>query len=328
MQSETSARASKQGGRGPSKVPGGPRRVVHELSEAGDPSEPKSTLATYRTAIGALARENVPITFKSWRRQGQDPSYVPNETKDMLSDELNKIFQFPKDKLEIARKRALNNMGNAWRHWKTTLNRDYVKKGETPSWEDYLKLENQWEAFVAMKTSDEASALSAKNKANSDQNKYPHRLGPGGYTKQLPKWEAREQELELAGVVPETSGMSHRSKTYMLAWGASLPDDGSLTFKNETATELARKIVEAHENASQGEYLPIREEDELTRALGTKEHPGRARGIGSWPWKAAFPDDAAMWHKPRATRKSASLDAIVEEVVGDRMRTHEEAMQK
>src|SRR5579883_2240137 len=122
--------------------------------------------------------------------------------------------------------------------------------------------------------------------------------------------------------------MSHRSKTYMLARGASLSDDGRLTFKNETATEIAMKIAEAHENASQGEYQPIREEDELTHALGTKEHPGRTRGIGSWPWKAAFPDDAAMWHKPRQTRKSASLDARVQEVVGDRMRTHEEAMQK
>src|SRR5579883_3201744 len=129
------------------------------------------------------------------------------------------------------------------------LNCEFVKKGKTPNWNTYPRLKDVWDEFFAMKTSEEASALSAKNKANSDQNKYPHRLGPGGYAKQLPKWEAREQELELAGVVPETSGMGHRSKTFMYARGASLSDDGSLTFTNETAAELARKIEEAHENA-------------------------------------------------------------------------------
>jgi hypothetical protein len=112
-----------------------------------------------------------------------------------------------------------------------------------------------------------------------------------------------------------------------------------LNFRHKTGAEIARRIEEAHEEVSQGAYQPIREEDELTRALGTKEHPGRARGIGSVPWKAAFSENADIYHKCRHNRKSASLDAIVEarvqEVVQERMREHQqilreqrEAMQK
>ena len=59
-----------------------------------------------------------------------------------------------------------------------------------------------------------------------------------------------------------------------------------------------------------------------------KEHPGRARGVGSVPWKVAFPDDAAIYRKRSHTRKSVSLDAIVEarvqEVVQERMRDQQE----
>ena len=119
MQSQTSAPSSKEGGRGPSKVPAlpaGQRFIIHALTAAGDPSEPVSTIAPYRTSIGVIVRENVPITYKSWKRLRQDPSYVPNKTKEMLWVELNKRFKFPEDKLEIAKKRALSNMANAWRH--------------------------------------------------------------------------------------------------------------------------------------------------------------------------------------------------------------------
>ena len=77
-------------------MPGGQRRVIHELNAAGDPSQPEIALAPYRTTIGVIVRENVPVTYKSWKRLGQDPSYVPNETKEMLWTELNKSFQFPK----------------------------------------------------------------------------------------------------------------------------------------------------------------------------------------------------------------------------------------
>ena len=52
-----------------------------------------------------------------------------------------------------------------------------------------------------------------------------------------------------------------------------------------------RKLQHYIEAAQQGTFLPDRENDELTMALGNPEHPGRTRGTpGSLPWKAGFPD--------------------------------------
>ena len=43
--------------------------------------------------------------------------------------------------------------------------------------------------------------------------------------------------------------------------------------------------------AQEGTFVPDREKDELTMALGNPEHPGRTQGMpGSIPWKGGFPD--------------------------------------
>ena len=52
-----------------------------------------------------------------------------------------------------------------------------------------------------------------------------------------------------------------------------------------------RKLREYIEKAQEGTFIPDREKDELTMALGNPEHPGRTRGTpGSLSWKAGFPD--------------------------------------
>ena len=44
------------------------------------------------------------------------------------------------------------------------------------------------------------------------------------------------------------------------------------------------------EDARKGVFTPNRENDELTRALGNLEHPGRTRGKGVVPWYEGFSD--------------------------------------
>ncbi|OEL18152.1 hypothetical protein BAE44_0020829, partial [Dichanthelium oligosanthes] len=97
------------------------------------------------------------------------------------------------------------------------LNKEYMKKGETPDFNRYPNLREFWDEFVEYKKSDEASALSTKNKANSKQNKYPHVLGLGRYAKKIPKWDAWGEALTLAGIVPATFELAPRSKNYMYA---------------------------------------------------------------------------------------------------------------
>ena len=61
--------------------------------------------------------------------------------------------------------------------------------------------------------------------------------------------------------------------------------------------------------AQQETFVPDRENDELTMALGNPEHPGRTRGTpGSIPWKAGFPD--AGGYKSRERRKKIEQTQI------------------
>ena len=57
---------------------------------------------------------------------------------------------------------------------------------------------------------------------------------------------------------------------------------------------------------------PNRENDELTRALGNPEHPGRTRGKGVIPWHEGFSD----WntdYRSRARRKIEEKKRKLEE---------------
>ena len=61
--------------------------------------------------------------------------------------------------------------------------------------------------------------------------------------------------------------------------------------------------------AQQGTFVPDREKDELTMALGNPEHPGWTRGtLGSVSWKAGFPD--AGGYKCRERKKKVDETAL------------------
>ena len=58
------------------------------------------------------------------------------------------------------------------------------------------------------------------------------------------------------------------------------------------------KLLVAIEETRSGVFEPNRENDELTRALGNPEHPGRTRGKGAIPWYEGFSD----WNADYITR--------------------------
>jgi hypothetical protein len=48
-------------------------------------------------------------------------------------------------------------------------------------------------------------------------------------------------------------------------------------------------------------FVPDREKDMLTAAIGTPEHPGRVRGISSTlPWGKAFHEQRSSYKKARS----------------------------
>ena len=53
-------------------------------------------------------------------------------------------------------------------------------------------------------------------------------------------------------------------------------DDGSLSFPNDAVWELAERIQALQAQVANGTFVPNREDDVLSQALGKKEHPSRA----------------------------------------------------
>ena len=99
---------------------------------------------------------------------------------------------------------TLKKMAELFRSWKKKLWKNYLKTKKVPVFEGYLaKQANHWKAFQEYKESEDAQALSEKNKINADKKKYHHKLGPGGYETAIPKWDKKEQDLLDKGIVPE-----------------------------------------------------------------------------------------------------------------------------
>ena len=80
------------------------------------------------------------------------------------------------------------------------------------------------------------------------------------------------------------------------------PVSGKCVWTNDQLNIPVKKLQQYIDAAQQGTFVPDRENDELTMALGNPEHPGRTRGTpGSVPWKARFPN--AGGYKTREMRR-------------------------
>ena len=78
---------------------------------------------------------------------------------------------------------------------------------------------------------------------------------------------------------------------------------------------------------SEGSFVPDREHDILTKALGNPEHPGRTRGFGSKvPWKKGFPQDAHRYKSRRNTeqRRWEEYKAVFEQMYDEKKRKERE----
>ena len=67
-------------------------------------------------------------------------------------------------------------------------------------------------------------------------------------------------------------------------------ETGKCVWTNDHLAIPTRKLEKAIKAAQEGMFIPDRERDELTEALGNPEHPGRTQGApGSVPWVHGFP---------------------------------------
>ena len=179
-------------------------------------------------------------------------------------------------------------MAKLFRRWKKELNK-FVENKETPEFKGrYENIRDHWPAFVAHKTSEKSKKMSATNKQNAAKKKLHHRMGSGGYLVARPKWSKTENDLVHKGIEPETINWPDRCRTWFFGAGGTLDHvSGKCVWTDEQMRIPVKRLQHYIDVAQQGTFVPDRENDELTMALGNPEHPRRTRGTpGSVPWKA------------------------------------------
>ena len=167
----------------------------------------------------------------------------------------------------------------------------FVDKGKTPEFTgQFEKIRDHWPAFVTYKTLDKSKKMSATNKLNAAKKKLHHRTGLGGYFKVRPLWDKAENDLIAKGVEPETLNWPDHSRTWFFGvGGTSDPKTGKCRWTDEQLAIPVKKLQMYIAATQEGTFIPERENDELTKALGNPEHGGRVRGMGHIPWKIGFP---------------------------------------
>ena len=198
--------------------------------------------------------------------------------------------------------------------WKKNLWDKY--KEEDPVFEGNLvKIKEHWPAFKRYKQSSTFVSRSQKNTVNASKKKLPHHLGSGGYKSAIPKWTAFEEKLMNAGITPQTWDWPERSKFWLFAHGAGLdPKTGQIVAQGKWKAKIEAivpKLVAAIEKVRKGEYIPDRENDELTLALGNPEHVGRVRARPGLTMKEAFPESADTY-RSRSRKKKRDADELAD----------------
>ena len=278
------------------------RFEITAIARDGQPIEPIRTKEAFAAQCGVLVRDKIPISIHQWykpKKEDPEVSYVNDMQKDDLWTELKANFTLPPEedpekpvKEQLIKSHALKKMADLFRRWKNEL-KTFVDKEETPEFIGrYEKIRDHWPAFVAHKTSEKSKKMSATNKQNAAKKKLHHRTGSGGYLKARPKWAKSERDLLDKGIKPETMNWPDRCRTWFFRAGGTLdPVSGRCRWTDEQLAIPVTKLKHYIDAAQQGTFVPDRENDELTMALGNPEHPGRTRGTpGSVPWKAGFPD--------------------------------------
>jgi hypothetical protein len=219
--------------------------------------------------------------------------------KDVLWAKVKEKFAYPEGTENAGRTFAKGLCERALRNWRYTLNTEFVQKGKDAR-DVYGNISLAvWEEFVDQKKKAEAIALSVQQKEKAMKAaENPHRLGSGGYAAKMAKWRKEEEERRVAGLPTIFEGMDERSRNWILARVPAIAPDSNVSFQKPSTEQIYQKLEGLAEMQKKGLFVPDREKDMLTAAIGTLEHPGRVRGISSTlPWGKAFREHRSSYKK-------------------------------
>src|SRR5438105_2358504 len=238
--------------------------VVEEVNANGVPVQPESVYRKAKTACGCLARQAVRIIHDDWRK-------VPEDDKNYIWNNWSKLFKLPEGTRDLVKSWVLKTANKSFKDWKSDLNLDYVHKGRSPFEKYGMITEEDWNAFVKKKSTDEAKLLSKQRSELAKKNIHLHIMGSSGYAASIPKWEKELEDAIIAGKQIPYANLDDRSKNWMLGRRSTSSSCAELSFNKPETIELVNKLAEIHAQVTQGSFVPDRENDVLTKALGTKE---------------------------------------------------------
>jgi hypothetical protein len=134
--------------RGPNKFSSG-RFVITEVDEVGDPTQPPISLNTWKTSVGKLIRENVPVTYRFWKGKKHKEKYIISDIiKQNLWDIVMVKFESPRNcNTGLVKSKTLSNLGLSFRNFKSRIWSQYGQRDKMSEWDKYLLLKPYWSGF-------------------------------------------------------------------------------------------------------------------------------------------------------------------------------------
>ena len=104
--------------------------------------------------MGAIVRDNMPISYREWKGRADNPYVVPEAQKELLWNDILKHFTLPDGvDAKLVKSWTLLQMATQLQNFKKMLARKYINKDLTPDWNEYPKVQNHWKSFVDYKKS-------------------------------------------------------------------------------------------------------------------------------------------------------------------------------
>ncbi|GJN24201.1 hypothetical protein PR202_gb11931 [Eleusine coracana subsp. coracana] len=189
------------------------------------------------------------------------------------------------------------------------LNCQYFKKNQTPFDKHGNISQQEWDEFVDQKTSSASMELSEKMVELNKRKKYKPRLGPGRYKMKIPIWREQEAKLhaeEKLDPLPNTNEHTRNS----VHGRSDLTEEGVIIVKDSVTSEVVQALKGPIAMQTEaGLFTPEYHKDELGKAIGTKEHGGRVRGVSSSATgKQGFSETSSHLYKKHTLHKKERED--------------------
>jgi hypothetical protein len=123
-------------------------------------------------------------------------------------------------------------------------------------------------------------------------------MGSGGYKTSVPKWDKKDADLIAQGIILATQQLPRKARYWFNGHGRYVDEQTGELIAPPAIVKPKDELVKALQEVQEGKFIPDRERDVLTKALGNVEHTGRTQGLGpNYPWSIGFAEDVDSYRK-------------------------------